>query len=139
MPVFQADIPIVFDVAARSLTIGSAAPSYAARFLAIIGRHDTVVDLTGAEFLFTVSADGALLTTVKEPVEGRRLVSTSQDLLRRERVEWLPDQVIEVDVTITIRGVEHTASRSFTAPRPPSPAGPATWDDTAKIWVSPEP
>ena len=128
---------MIFDTATGQLSIDhtSIQPN-GASLRAMLVRHGQAINLRGVEMSLTITADGSEIYAMHLPPSGVRYRQTDQDILATGRVQWKPDQQIEVAAWCkTNSGHEVTAEAAFTAPRPAQPYASWTWRDGR--WTAP--
>jgi len=128
---------MIFDTATGQLSIDpqSIQPN-GASLRAMLNRHGQTINLRGVEMSLTITADGSEIYAMHLPPAGVKYKQTDQDILATGRVQWRPDQQIEVSAWCkTNSGHEVTAQAQLTAPRPEQPYPSWTWDGSA--WEAP--
>jgi hypothetical protein len=112
-----------FDVASRSFSVDVGEPQlFGDVLVAAIDRHGNVVPLRGVSFGFSLTVNGNVASEKAWPPEGVRYSKTDQDTLASYRLQWQPEDEVQVDCwLVDAAGERHTATASFTAPPLPPP------------------
>lgn len=108
----------LFDVASRSFTVDVGDPQLSGDTLsATLDRHGNVIPLRGVSFGFSLTVNGAVADEQAWPPEGVRYSKTDQDTLASYRLQWQPEDEVQVDCwLVDAAGERHTATAAFTAP-----------------------
>ena len=112
-----------FDVLSRtlSLELEDSLPT-GDSLSAKLNRHGNVVSLKGVSFGFSLSLNGERAESQSWPPDGVKYSKTDQDTLASYRLQWQPEDEVQVDCwLVDAAGEKHTATASFTAPPLPPP------------------
>lgn len=130
---------IIYDTKDNTLSIDNKNNnSWGTDVIFAIERHGRTIRLKDLHFSVKIVADGATILDRTWPQDGMKLVKTNQDVLSSVRLNWLPEQLIQVTAWLSTPDKKTlTVTDSFTTQRPqhPDQDNDYIWDSDQKIWV----